>query len=293
VKVGDWRAEVEGGEWERRFAALAERKTRQAAAARLSPLETLVDEPPPGFEPLGNPWTRRLFGGDFYLAPERFTVPAVSLASVQSPDDNRAADPPALGGETSWHLVHEGLARVAADAVLAGAGTIRGRDVVFSIWRSELVDLRDVMRLPRHPVQIVATLEGLSFDQTLLLNVPELPVVLLTVRACAARMEPELARRPWIRTVEMDDPAGLRPAFERLRAMGLTRIACVGGRTIARALLAAGVVQDLYLTTSAQSGGHAGTPPPPRPPAGRIVVRKRGTGPDAGVVFEHVALGLM
>ena len=46
------------------------------------------------------------------------------------------------GGETDKHLIYEGLSRVAADAVLAGAETIRGGDIVLSVWHPELVRLR-------------------------------------------------------------------------------------------------------------------------------------------------------
>ena len=79
-------------------------------------------------------------------------------------------------------------------------------------------------------------------------------------------------------------------AFRQLREMGIARISCIGGRTTARQLIDAGLVQDLYLTTSAQEGGEPGTPLYPRPLNGELVVRKRGTGPDEGVLFEHLRL---
>ena len=136
-------------------------------------------------EPLGNQWTRRLFDGDFYLSPVPKEIPATSLVFVQSSDGNTGTRNPASlgGGETDKHLIYEGLSRVAADGVLAGAETIRGSKVVFSVWRPELVELRAALNLPRHPVQIVATLGRLTFDDTLLLNVPELPVILVTTPA--------------------------------------------------------------------------------------------------------------
>jgi hypothetical protein len=56
------------------------------------------------------------------------------------------------------------------------------------------------------------------------------------------------------------------------------------------ALIDAGLIQDLYLTTSAKDGGESGTPLSPRPLNGDLVVRKRGTGPDEGVIFEQLRL---
>ena len=55
-------------------------------------------------------------------------------------------------------------------------------------------------------------------------------------------------------------------------------------------LLDAGLIQDVYLTKSATSGGEPNTPLYSKPLHGREIVRKRGTGSDAGVTFEHVAI---
>jgi hypothetical protein len=55
-------------------------------------------------------------------------------------------------------------------------------------------------------------------------------------------------------------------------------------------MIDAGVIQDLYLTTSPRAGGEPDTPLYPTPLDGTLVVRKRGTGPEAGVVFEHLIL---
>jgi len=53
-----------------------------------------------------------------------------SLVFVQAADGNTVASDPALlgGGQTDKHIVYEGLSRVAADAVLAGARTVRGTE---------------------------------------------------------------------------------------------------------------------------------------------------------------------
>ena len=54
-------------------------------------------------------------------------------------------------------------------------------------------------------------------------------------------------------------------------------------------MLDAGLVQDVYLTTGTKDGGEPGTPFYDKPLHGREVVRKRGTGADEGVIFEHIA----
>src|SRR5215470_3705990 len=139
------------------FDEFAAKKTREAAAARIEPLSAVLDRP--GTEQLvriGNAWTRRHYGGDFDLVVPPDGQTALSLVFVQSSDGNTgAADPSTLGGgPTDKHLIYEGLSRVAADGVLAGATTVRG-NTFFSVWHPELVALRDALRLPRHPAQMV------------------------------------------------------------------------------------------------------------------------------------------
>jgi len=279
--------------WADRFDAFRRRKEQAAAAAQLLPFETELVDPPPGSKAIGNAWTRARFDGDFFASrPASPDLPATSLVFVRSRDGNTVADDPAAlgGGETDKHLVYEGLSRVAADAVIAGAGTIRGGDVVFSTWHPEIVRLRAELGLPRHPAQIVATLRGMPFEEGLIFNVPELRVVLLTVQSWLALMHAPLEARPWITPVVLPTAGDLATAFRTLRRLGFARISCVGGRTLAHQLVEAGLIQDVYLTTSAVSAGTPNTPLQlPRDGIRRVAV-KHGTGRDQGVVFEHLAL---
>jgi riboflavin biosynthesis pyrimidine reductase len=273
------------------FTEFVRSKEREAIEAGLPRYMTTFDARLADMLAIGNDWTRRLFDGDFYTSPPPDARrPACSLVFVQSADGNTgAANPSHLGGgETDKHLIYEGLSRVSADAVMAGAGTARDGRMVFSVWHPELVGLRASLGKPRHPVQVIATLRGIDIERAMLFNVPEIRVVVLTVRACETLMRKELSSRPWITPIVVDDPRGLPHAFSRLRKMGLERISCIGGRTLATQLLDAGVVQDVYLTTSARGGGEPNTPMYPRPLAGELVVRKAGTGVEAGVVFEHL-----
>lgn len=277
--------------WRERYAAFATRKTQAATAAALLRYATEFDEPDPDRIAIGNNWTRTLFAGPFYLSPPReASRPACSLVFVQSADGNTGADDPGTlgGGETDKHVVYEGLSRVAADAVLAGAETVRGGDVLFSVWHPQLVELRASLGLPRHPTQIVATMRGVDIEDALPFNVSEVDAIVLTVPDGMRRMERALRDRPWVRPVVMDAPADLRHAFAVLRSMRVNRISCVGGRTLAAQLLDADLVDDVYLTTAPQAGGEPGTPLFKRRWNHRVMVRKHGTGAEAGVAFEHM-----
>ncbi len=273
-----------------RFRQFTERKSAEACAATLEPLVTEFDTAGHTLTQVGNGWTRRLFDGPFYLsAASRPTRPSCSLVFVQSSEGNTGASTPMLlgGGRMDKHVIYEGLSLVAADAVLVGAGTVRSGDTVFSVWHPELVKLRLSIGQPRHPAQVVATRRGVDLDGGMLYNLPELSVIMLTVEAGALAMREGLASRPWIRLLVMDSPTELAAAFDTLRAWGVHRLSSVGGRRLARQLLGAGLVQDLYLTTSASPGGEPDTPLTLQPLAHTTLVRKHGTGADVGVVFEH------
>ena len=274
------------------FDTFIDRKSRAAAAADFPPYSTELERPLDGMLAIGSPWTERLFDGPFYLSPLPQRLPACHLVFVQSLDGNTGARNPQTlgGGETDKHLIYEGLARVSADAVLAGSSTVRGGSLVFSVWHPELVRLRQTLGQPRHPIQIVATRRGVPIDRELLYNIPELRLVLLTAPDGIAVMRDALAERPWITPIVVDIGHTLIDAFEQLRAMGIERISAVGGRGLAADLIDAGLVQDLYLTTSPITGGEPGTPMYSRPLELRTVVRKRGTLHETGVVFEHSVL---
>jgi len=274
------------------FAAFVEQKTAEAEAAAIERFKTVIDRGE-RLLPVGNDWSRRMFDGPFYMsvAPDA-ALPATNLVFVQSREGNTAANDPALlgGGEADKHLIYEGLSRVAADAVLAGAGTVRSGDIVLSVWKRELVELRASLGLPRHPTQIVASHRGIDLSRGLMFNASDLRVIVITLPAGAEAMRGALADRPWISVVTMAGSGDLRWAFRRLKERGIRRLSCIGGRTLAAGLIDAGLAQDLYLTTSPKSGGEPGSPLYSRPLNGELVVRKRGTGADTGVTFDHLVL---
>jgi 5-amino-6-(5-phosphoribosylamino)uracil reductase len=279
--------------WSDLFARFADRKTQDALEQDLCPYVTEFDHAAPPLLPIGNAWTRTLFDGDFYInRPPADDLPTTSLVFVQSSDGNTgAARPSSLGGgATDTHLIYEGLSRVAADAVLTGAGTIRGARLILSVWHPELVKLRASLGLPRHPAQIVVSARGIDYEEGLMFNLPEVPVFIITVPERDQVSRKGLARRPWIQEIVMRNRDDLASAFRRVRAFGVTRISAIGGRTIAASLIDADLIQDLYLTTSPKPGGEPHTPLYSKPLSTTAILRKRGTGVDAGVVFEHLQI---
>ena len=245
-----------------------------------------------GLVAIGNAWTRGLFDGDFYRSePADSRHPVVSLVFVQSRSGNTVAANPSVlgGGETDKHLIYEGLSRVDADAVLAGAGTARGERIVFSVWHPELVALRLARGHGRHPAQIIVTGRGdLPFESGLMFNEPTLRVFLITRSLLVGLLRERVHRRPWVEVVDAGDPVSLDAALRHLRRRGIRIVSAVGGRQTATALLREQHVRDVYLTTSPIEAGEPNTPfYEGSPPELVRVLSKAGRGIEEGVRFEH------
>lgn len=241
---------------------------------------------------ISNEWSRRYYDGPFHVFAAPPDRPAISLVFVQTRDGNTGASNPEElgGGPTDKHLLYEGLSRVAADGVLAGASSV-GHSVFFTVNHPELVALRLELGLPRHPAQMVMSTDG-NFDlDARVFTTPDVPVFLLAGDRCRAKFADEIAKRPWITMVPLGDD--LAATFARLRPdHGIGRISAVGGRVTATSLVDAGLVQDIYLTTSAIDGGEPGTPwyVGTQLPRLETIVRKREVVETNPILFDHFAL---
>src|SRR3954471_15818629 len=277
--------------WLERWRALEARRTA-AAVAPLPPVRTLEDTAGRGaFDAIGSAWTRSAFDGSFYQTPAGTGVSA-GVVFVQSREGNTGTrDPASLGGgAVDEHLIYEGLSRVAADAVAAGAGTLHA-DALFTVWHPELIALRGQLGLPRHPAQVVMSADGsVRPEEVLLFNVPDVPVFVLTSADGRDRLAAALAARPWVTAVAA---RSLPEQFDALRAAGIRRVSSVGGRRSASALVDAGLVHDIYLTTTRKSGGEPGTPWYVGTRTLRLepVLIKEWDGAHGAVRFEHLVPG--
>ncbi|HWI16956.1 MAG TPA: dihydrofolate reductase family protein [Vicinamibacterales bacterium] len=243
-------------------------------------------------QPIGNAWSRHYFDGPFYVHELPPKLPAISLVFVQTRDGNTGAEKPSElgGGPTDKHLIYEGLSRVAADAVLAGAGTV-GHNVLFSISQPGMLDLRAELGLPRHLVQMVLSAAGHIDLSARIFSTPDVRVLLLAGEGCERAVSGQLRSRPWITLIPIRDSVALALECAR-REHGIHRISAIGGRHAATSLIDAGLVQDLYLTTSGNDGGEDGTPwyVGTRRPRLETVVRKREVTVRSPLLFEHLMI---
>jgi riboflavin biosynthesis pyrimidine reductase len=276
--------------WRERYAALEARRTRLSLAP-LASVRTIEDRAgAANLRAIDSAWTRAAFDGPFFeTRPDEDG--SMGVVFVRSRDGNTGTrNPAALGaGSVDEHLIYEGLSRVAADAVVAGTGTLHS-DAIFTVWRPELIELRLALQLPRHPAQVVMSADGsVTLDEILLFNVPDVPVYVLTSAAGRDRLAAPLAERPWVTAIV---GGSLPEQFARLRDAGVRRACSVGGRHSATALVDANLVNDVYLTTTAADGGEPGTPwyIGKRDLRMETMVVKEWNGAHGPVRFEHGVL---
>ncbi|MDP3720530.1 MAG: dihydrofolate reductase family protein [Acidobacteriota bacterium] len=285
-------------DWATRLAAFVAHKTTAAVTARIPGYVTTESHGAGlGLRSITNAWASERFDGPFFESDAADpSLPAVNTVFVRSSDGNTGAENPMDlgGGLTDKHLIYEGLSSAHADAIITGASTIRGAQMIMAIWHPELVALRSTLGLDRYPAQVVATRSGdLDIESALLFNVPELRVFILTNDTGAEELAPHTRPRPWIRVVSGGRASDVIAGLKTLRAdHGITRASCIGGRTLTTQLIDAGVVQDLYLTTSPKAGGEPNTPfyTGARPLNTALVVSKAGRDVETGVRFEHFRL---
>jgi|SRR5688572_831472 len=269
------------------FQDYCRRKQEEAVAAPLVGFTTLAEEAR-GADLLsfGNAWTRRLFDGDFHRSagPASPELPSVSLVVTEVQPGAAAF------GSTVPHLLHEGLTRVDADAVLGGMGAASTGNRICSVWHPELVRLRADRGLPRHPVQVLVTNScEVPFDRCLLFHEPSVPVIVVTRRSMVTTARARLRESPWVEVLGAGDPLDLRSALTQLRDRGIAVISAVGGQRIATSLLDAGLVTDLYVTVREPASAASALlfyngPPLLR----RRLLSKAGRGQEGAVRFEHL-----
>lgn len=240
----------------------------------------------------GNEWSRKYYDGPFHIHAAPPGLPAISLVFVQSRDGNTTAPNPEDlgGGPTDKYLLYEGLTRVAADAVLAGAASL-GHQAFFTITHPELAALRRDLGLPQHPIQMVISNSG-NFDlSSRALTTPDARAFLIAGAECIRKVADAVRERPWITLVPID--TDLPGVFRRLKHQyGIGRISTIGGRITATTLVDAGLVQDIYLTTSTIDAGESNTPWYAGTHAPRLetIVRKREVAVASPILFEHLAI---
>ena len=150
----------------------------------------------------------------------------------------------------------------AADAVLFGAGTLRAYGTTLSVSNPQLLQQRSQQKLPPQPVQIVASLQAKIDPQLRFFRQP-VPRWLLTTTAGAKHWEgcPEFEQ---ILVCETPCSIGIdwTAALQHLASLGLERLAVLGGGQLVASLVAADLIDELWLTVCPLILGGATAPTP-------------------------------
>jgi riboflavin biosynthesis pyrimidine reductase len=227
----------------------------------LAPLQ-LLDERP-GLPQLDLPDELvRLYGGGL-----GFGVPSVFANFVETidgvvamPDIERSNA--LVSDESEADRFVMGLLRAVADVVVVGSGTMLASPK--GTWRADRVyppaadayaELRRRLGKSEHPAVAIVTAGG-SFDPTH--PVLEAGAVVLTTERAAADLRATVHRATEVVAVndgDWVDPAG---AVAALRARGHELVLSEGGPTLFTSLVAAGLVDELFLTVSPLLAGRSG-----------------------------------
>jgi riboflavin-specific deaminase-like protein len=181
--------------------------------------------------------------------------PFVYVSMITTLDGHAALDgrSAALGGEADLQMLLD--LRTMADAVLIGTGTLRAEGYARLVRSEERRARRRELGLAEDPP---AVLLSRRFDipwDTGLFAAPEQPVLIYTgVSAPAARVPAP------VEIVVLPDPS-LGAVLADLRRRGVRALLCEGGPTLNRALIAAGLVDELFVTLEPLLTGDDAEPP--------------------------------
>lgn len=204
---------------------------------------------------------RAHYGGRLGFArPRVFTNFVSSLDGVVAiPSLTQSSSIIADGSEADRFVM--GLLRACADLVLIGSGTLRSSPA--SLWRAERVyppgaaafaELRHRLGAPAHPRVAVVTASG-SIDA-------EHPVLaagalVLTTEHGAGRLDGTLPPDAELVMLPGEHEVDLRAAIDALRARGHELILSEAGPALTGSLLAADLLDELFLTVSPVLAGRS------------------------------------
>jgi riboflavin biosynthesis pyrimidine reductase len=180
--------------------------------------------------------------------------PFVYLNMVTTADGRAAIEgrSHALGSDADTLLLTE--LRTLADAVLLGPGTLRAEGYGRLVGNAERVARREAAGLPPTPAAVVLSRSlDLPWEAGLFAAAGQ-PVLVYT----GSDAEPPAVDAD-LEVVRLGDPSPAA-ALADLRGRGVLALLCEGGPTLNRALLAAGVVDELFLTLSPLLAGKADSP---------------------------------
>jgi riboflavin biosynthesis pyrimidine reductase len=205
--------------------------------------------------------------------------------------------PDALGaGSVSLGNRHDqwlmGLLRARADAVLVGDNTLRlePEHVWTSAWifpedSAAFAGLRQAEGREKLPLQVFASLDGTVPAEAAIFQHPGIRIVIATTTPGIARARALLARYTCVEYLDLGPERTDLTLLTRAlyRDYGVRSLLCEGGPRLYGSLLAAGEIDDEFLTVSPITLGNPATGTP-RPSLVEGVAFDPATAPRAGLI---------
>jgi riboflavin-specific deaminase-like protein len=169
--------------------------------------------------------------------------PYVFMNFVATLDGRAAVDghTQALGSQADLDMLLS--LRAAADALLIGSGTLRAEGYARLVGSAERRARRVAAGLAEDPAAVLISRSlDLPWERAGLFKAPEQPVLVYTA---SDRDPPPVAAQLEVVRLEEATPAA---ALADLRRRGVRAMLCEGGPRLHRSLLAAGLVDELFLT---------------------------------------------
>jgi riboflavin biosynthesis pyrimidine reductase len=226
--------------------------TIMETALKLPLLERLYETPDlPEFD-LSVGLTKAYGGPLGFSQPRLYANFVTSLDGVVAiPEESQSSR--LISGHNKADRFVMGMLRACADAVLVGAGTIRSSPR--SRWTAEeayppaaqlFAELRHARRRPPPTLAVLSGSGSVDPRHPALMA----GALVLTSERGAARLRGRIPRATTILEVSAEAPVDPAVAIEALRRRGHELILSEGGPTVLGGLIAAGLVDELFLTTS-------------------------------------------
>jgi riboflavin biosynthesis pyrimidine reductase len=243
---------------------------------------------------------RRIYPGDWRPLARRdrpytfvnFVTARDGRVSFAEPGHAGGGDVSGFSAPDRWLMA---LLRAGADAVMMGEGTLHAEPD--HLWTSDFIfpdDAAAFMELRRHlglnplPLHVFVSLEGKLNPSAAVFGRPDVHILVATTTR--GRPEAEARLRGCAATIEVlalgDDSADLNSLVRLLHARYAVRaLLCEGGPRLYGAMLAAGLVDDEFVTLSPLMVGE--TPGKPRPSLVEGVGFAPGHAPRSTLISLH------